>query len=355
MLDEFPYLVSEEPGLPSLIQRLVDRRDRLNLHIILCGSSQQMMGDLVLTQTAPLYGRADEIIKLAPLGAGWLADHLPHQSPTELITEYATWGGIPRYWHLRGRYGNYTEAIGQLMGRTTGVLYDEANRLLLDEVRDITQPVSILNVVAGGANRLSEIGARMGKSAATLSRPLNRLIELGYLAKERPYGSPHRKSNLTLYRVADPFLRFYYRFVLPNRSLIELNREQVFTERVHTALPQFVGVTWERLCTTAAARGVLGGLYPGCSRWWGKNTHGVTMEIDFVGESINKTELLVGECKWSDLTDPAILRDRLLRKAELLPMYRGQRIKTVIAARSISRPDGAAVLMPRDVLESLRY
>ncbi len=355
VIDEFPYLVRKESALPSLLQRWLDQRSRLNVHLILCGSSQQMMGDLVLTQTAPLYGRADEIIKLGPLGAGWLQDHLPDLSPEALVTEFATWGGIPRYWQLRGRYDDHLIAIQQLMGQTTGVLYGEANRLLLDEVRDVTQPISILNVVAGGANRISEIGGRLQKSAASLSRPLNRLIELNYLTKERPYGSPHRKTKLTLYQVADPFLRFYYRFVLPNRTLIELDQGEVFVDRVQTALSQFVSQPWEQLCVEATARGALDKIYPGCGRWWGKNTDGQPMEIDFVGESLDGSELLVGECKWSDLDDPAPLRDRLIRKAALLPVYHGQKIRSVIAARSIARSDGYDTLTPASVLKTLRY
>ncbi|MFA6126982.1 MAG: ATP-binding protein [Bacteroidales bacterium] len=42
-LDEFPYLVKSAPELPSIIQRLTDNREELNFHLILCGSSQQMM------------------------------------------------------------------------------------------------------------------------------------------------------------------------------------------------------------------------------------------------------------------------------------------------------------------------
>ena len=69
-LDEFPYLVEQSPELPSVLQKLVDEK-QLKYSLVLCGSSQNMMYGLFLDATAPLYGRADEIMRLAPI-------HLPY-------------------------------------------------------------------------------------------------------------------------------------------------------------------------------------------------------------------------------------------------------------------------------------
>lgn len=65
-LDEFPCLVEQSPELPSVLQKLVDEK-QLKYNLVLCGSSQNMMYGLFLDATAPLYGRADEIIKLTPI------------------------------------------------------------------------------------------------------------------------------------------------------------------------------------------------------------------------------------------------------------------------------------------------
>jgi AAA+ ATPase superfamily predicted ATPase len=60
IIDEFPYLVKNAPELPSIIQKLFDKRSELSFHLFLCGSSQQMMQNLVVDSTSPLYGRANE-------------------------------------------------------------------------------------------------------------------------------------------------------------------------------------------------------------------------------------------------------------------------------------------------------
>ena len=65
-LDEFPYIVEQSPEVPSVLQKLVDEK-QLKYNLVLCGSSQNMMYGLFLDSSAPLYGRADEIIRLTPI------------------------------------------------------------------------------------------------------------------------------------------------------------------------------------------------------------------------------------------------------------------------------------------------
>ena len=62
-LDEFPYIVEQSPELPSVLQKFIDGK-QLKYNIVVCGSSQNMMYGLFLDSTAPLYGRADVIMRL---------------------------------------------------------------------------------------------------------------------------------------------------------------------------------------------------------------------------------------------------------------------------------------------------
>jgi len=66
-----------------------------------------------------------------------------------------------------------------------------------------------------------EIAGRLGKPATSLGRPLKRLMEMGLVAREVPFGAMERKSKRTSYRIANPFLRLWFRFVAPNRSRLE--------------------------------------------------------------------------------------------------------------------------------------
>ncbi len=98
-------------------------------------------------------------------------------------------------------------------------LHNEPNRLLLDDMRSASQAHSILSIVANGVHRLSEIAARMGKPASSLTRPLSNLIDLAYIKRELPFGENIKSTKRTMYKLNDPFLMFWYRFVQKNQSL----------------------------------------------------------------------------------------------------------------------------------------
>jgi len=178
-IDEFPYLIKGSRDLPGTIQKIIDNVLERKYHLVLCGSSQQMMQGLVLDSTSPLFGRADEIMKITPLEAGWLTDALKCK-PDQAVTEYSVWGGVPRYWELRAEEDSFKEAIINIILDRYGVLHEEPARLFLDDMRESVQAFSILSVVGNGSNRLSEIAARLNKPATQLSRPLDNLIQLGY-------------------------------------------------------------------------------------------------------------------------------------------------------------------------------
>jgi AAA+ ATPase superfamily predicted ATPase len=168
-IDEFPYLVRQAPELPSLIQREIDRPASAGFSWVLCGSAQRMMQGSVLDRTAPLYGRAREIIQVRPLAAGWIAEAL-RLDPIAAVRAYAVWGGIPRYWELAAEHSSTRGAVRELVLDRNGVLHEEPLRLLRDDMRSPVQAYSLLSLVGAGCHRLSEIAVRVGKPAGSLTR-----------------------------------------------------------------------------------------------------------------------------------------------------------------------------------------
>jgi AAA+ ATPase superfamily predicted ATPase len=162
-IDELPYLVARVPELPSLLQKRVDAKGRVALAV--AGSSQRMMEGLVLDASAPLYGRATEILRVAPLNVGEVPRALGVKEPRRTIEAYATWGGVPRYLELAARFRSWRSAVRELVLDPLGVLHEEPARLLLDDFRDVVQASSVLALVGSGCHRVTEIAARLGRPA----------------------------------------------------------------------------------------------------------------------------------------------------------------------------------------------
>ncbi len=350
-IDEFPYLVKNASELPSVLQKIWENKESLNYHLILCGSSQQLMHSLVMNATAPLFGRADEIMKVEAMSVFYLQKILNTDAQNSII-EYSIWGGIPRYWELRKKETNLMNALNYHVITSQGVLYNEPMHIFLDDMRDTVQSFTLLSLIASGSQRLTEIASRIEKPATSLSTPLNKLIQLGYLEREIPFGENIKNSKKTLYKISDPFLNFYFKFVVPNRSLIEINQKETLTKLILDKLPQYVSLHWEKICQKAIPFIKINGInFKPASRWWGTPTKEAEIELDIVAESIDKKYLLVAECKWNDkILNEQELINKLIKKAELLSFAKSKKIIPALFLKKKNQNNLTNVFTPQDII-----
>lgn len=353
-LDEFPYLVEQSPELPSVLQKLIDEKT-LKYNIVVCGSSQNMMYGLFLDSTAPLYGRADVIMKFMPIRLPYIQEALGFNA-SSAIEEYSVWGGVPRYWELRENNASLEDALWYNILSVNGTLYEEPIKLFQDDVKDVVKTSTIMSYVGSGASRLSEIASRCNEPATNLSRPLKKLIDLGFLEREVPFGVDEKSSKKSLYKIADPFMAFYYQFVVPNRSFIELGRRRPIEQTLNTHFSEYVSMQWERICrNTVTGNQINGVLYDKANRWWGsvlnEEHKPEQVEIDVMAKSLDKKYLLVGECKWTTQENGKLLTTELLRKANLLPFAKNYTIIPVLFLKNKPQNDVKNTILPDDIIK----
>lgn len=304
VIDELPYLVLASPDLPALLQRFVDHEAReARLVIAVAGSSQRMMQGLVLDPKAPLFGRATEAFEVRPLTPDWLGPALGLQRPVDIVAAWSMWGGLPRYWDLAAPYADRRAAVDALVLDPTGPLHDEPSRLLLEELPPAIGLRPILDAIGAGAHKLSEIAGRIGIPATSLGRSMVRLVELGLVTREIPFGEPERSSKRALYRLADPFLRLWFALVASRRAMLATADRRARLQWFDQRAPQLDAASWEDLCRLAVPRlrGALGHEFGPAQRSWG----GSGPEWDVVAAADGGRVLLLGEAKWSAKTTTA--------------------------------------------------
>jgi len=349
-IDEFPYLVSACPELPSILQKKIDSK-QLRYNLIVCGSSQQLMYGLVLDSTSPLYGRANVILKITPIQLPYMKEAL-HFSDIEAIEEYAVWGGVPRYWELREGDLSLIDSIKSNLLSVNGTLYEEPMKLFKDDVNDIVKTSTIMSYVGLGAHKLSEIAGRCGEASTNLSRPLSKLVALGYLEKEIPFGEDEKNSKKSLYKISDQFMSFYFRFVVPNRSFIELGRINPILNTFENEFSAYVSHFWEKLCRDAVSGNEIDGVTYGIARrWWGNVSRSEKMELDIVALSLDKKHLLVGECKWTTTENSDRLLYELKQKGEKLPFAKNRVVVPKLFLKQQPSGNSCDCLLPKDIIE----
>ncbi len=300
ILDEYPCLVEANDALSSLWQRAWDRRlGKSTAFVVLCGSSVAMMEQETLNVRSPLYGRRTGQLRLGPLSFPHAAEFLHGWGFEDQVRAYSVAGGVPYYLRLLDSRLPFLEAVRTSVLEMGAPLRDEVEFLLRQELREPRIYFGILAAIAAGKRKLSEILNAAALTSSTAGKYLAVLQNLGLVVREVPATEKRpEKSKRGLYRIEDHFVRFWFRFVLPQRGLLETGRIGTALAVVRKEIDQFTGETYESICRDLVRSGgldsITGFRWSTVGRWWDREA-----EIDLVSFSEDRAAVLLGEVKWS--------------------------------------------------------
>lgn len=321
VLDEFPYLAESNPGLPSIIQRVWDalKLRAMPLKLVLCGSSVAFMEEL-LGEKSPLYGRQTLKLKLEPLPFRDAAQFFPNWSADDKLRAYAVFGGIPYHLSHCDPEESLASNIQSAILRDGAPLREEPEHLLQGELRNISRYASILDAIASGCTQVGEILGRVGeaKYAGELAPYLSRLEALQLIRRSASLDRRDAKRDRhSRYFLDDPFLAFWYRFVLPNRSVLAAGfAQEVYARVIAPRLDQYVGGIFERICRDFMrlhGPEIFGEPVREVGKIWASD-----FDIDVAGSTIGGVAFY-GECKWWSGPTGRNVLDDLQRKAARTP------------------------------------
>jgi AAA+ ATPase superfamily predicted ATPase len=315
VLDEFQYLARANPAFPSILQRLWDERWReRNVFLLLCGSLVGMMYNTTLSYQSPLYGRRTGQIRLRPLSFVDYGGVFPQRSFNQQVELYSVTGGVPKYIEaFAGEHDLLTLLTEQVLDRH-GPLYDEPHFVLSEEISEGATYFSILRAIAHGERKVGKIAGLLEVQTNRLSRYLRTLIDLDLLEHRVPITETQpEKSKRGLYFLADQFFRFWFHYVFPNRSYLEVGNVDYVRRKIEDSFDQYVSLAFEECCRQhlwhLMEQGKLPFTLQRIGAWWSKDA-----EIDVVGLNEETGDIVFGECKWSRqpvaMATLAALRDK---------------------------------------------
>ena len=322
VLDEFTYLISGNKAIPSILQKVWDEHlKNTTIKLVLCGSYIGMMETEVLGYRAPLYGRRTQSTLLLPLDLPSSALFFPGYSADEQFLTWAILGGMPYYLRtFSDQVDIFSNIREHILNTQTAELFSEPRLLLMEELREPRNYFSILRAIAQGNTRLNEIAQASGVGAASMvSRYLDLLQQMRLVTRRVPATeSQPEKSKRGIYQIDDHFLRFWFRYVHPNQSSLDLGlTDAILDQRVRPDLDNFVAIGFEeasrQLIARMARQGTLPFLPENIGAWWDRDA-----EIDVLAISRTEKKALVGECKWSIRPVGGNVLDDLKRKAQAL-------------------------------------
>jgi AAA+ ATPase superfamily predicted ATPase len=297
VIDEFPYLIRVNRALPSVFQRLVDLYlVDSGVKLFLCGSSVRMMESHVLAYRAPLYGRRTGQVHLRPLEFRCLREFFPGYDFPDLVRVYGACGGVPMYLREFDPGMSFWDNVRTRMLNPYALLYGEADLMLKQEFANLSTYKSILGAIASGRTRMDRIKAYLGAGKSDLNPYLRNLASLEVVKREVPVTEREERSRKGIYRIDDPYLDFFFRYIRPNRPMIEAGTPEGVLEAIRKDYDTYMGHIFERVAREAVLRWshAAGRGWDRLGRWWQGER-----EIDIVGLSSARKEALFCEVKWA--------------------------------------------------------
>ena len=322
-LDEFPYAVEANGGVPSFLQNVWDHHlKQTNIFLVLSGSHIGMVEREMVSYRAPLYGRATGIMLLKPLPFPAVRQFFPRWSPLQQVTAYAILGGIPGYLEkFDDRYPVARNVRERILSTTSLFFQIEPFFLVGEALREPRNYLAILQAIARGHRQLSAIARAAGLERSNTGSYLDTLRRLHLVERRVPATERHpERSRKGIYVLQDNYLRFYFRFIAPHQDWLERGQKDRLWHYIEEQLPSFVGSTaFEELCRQCVwAMGNQGQLpfYPDrVGAYWDRKT-----QVDVVAISWEAQAILLGEAKWTRETVGVPVLEGLKKKtAHVIP------------------------------------
>lgn len=250
IIDEFQEFEYVNASIFSDIQRLWDKyKDHAKLNFIACGSIYSMMLKIFEDRKEPLFGRLTSKMVLQPFSVGVmkeiLGDYNPKYTSEDLLCMYTITGGVAKYITLLMEAGAITETMMfDLITRPDSPFLVEGKDLLVSEFgKEYGTYFSILQLIASGKTTQTEMDSIVGKNTGAYLVNLEK--EYSLISKNKPmFAKP--ESRKARWSISDNYLRFWFRFIYPSQSMLELGKHGLLREYIVQNYEQYSGLMLEK-------------------------------------------------------------------------------------------------------------
>lgn len=299
VLDELPYIAAGDPSFEAQLQAIWDRVLEPSPVLLIAIGSDVAMMEALTAYERPLYGRPTRQLVVEPLRPAEVARLLDIDG-ADAVDATLVVGGFPLN-VLSWPSGTPRDAfITEAVNDPTSALVTSAERTLAAEFPEPEARAVLLAIGAGEAS-FSRIATRTQIPQTSLRRILDVLVTKRVVSLDHPL-SARSTRRLARYTVADPYLRFWLRFIGPGLADIERGRADLVIERIERDWSTYRGRAVEPLVRDALQRRlpvaqlgdarIVGG-------YWDRVG---TVEVDLVGMAADTADRVafVGSVKWRE-------------------------------------------------------
>lgn len=300
VIDELPYLMQDDRSFEGTLQKIFDREISLHKVLLIGIGSDLAMMEALNEHDRPFYQRATEMV-IPPLTPAEVSEML-QVNAADAFDAYLITGGLPLICKEWARGNSMWEYLKEALSSAHSALIVSGERSLAAEFSPNVQAREILSAVGSGERTFTNIGRAAGVSAQTsIQRSLEILTNKRIVIGELPLSTT--KSKETRYRIVDPYLRFWLRFIGPNMAELERGKGDRVLQKIETAWPAWRGRAIEPIVRESIERipnPFISSPIPFVGSFWTRTNN---PEIDIVigdRSPVAQTIYEVGSIKWKE-------------------------------------------------------
>ncbi len=240
------------------------------------------------------------LLKVRPLSFYRIREIYPDLELKDAIIYYSVLGGYVSRWRLLQAEKSVEQNLTDLFLRPFAPLCLAYRKILSHELRELNVYQTILGYLGSEMRKLNDIHQQTEFSRAKISVYLKNLMQMEVVEKVFSVDTAGRdRTQKGLYRISDPMLAFYFRFIFRHLSDAEVlsDPEEFYNRHIASFLEEYAQGTFRAVCLEYIQREIAAGRInmesEDAGEWIGKKA---SLDLLILSE---EDEALVGICNFS--------------------------------------------------------
>lgn len=326
VLDEFQNFKYIDNSVFSILQKYIDEyKNKSKVNLIVIGSVFTLMEKIFFSSKESLFGRANHKILLKPFSSLEIKQILRDNNKNnflDLVKFYTVFNGIPKYYYDIDNFKifnkKFISILEELILCENALLKREGFDLIIDEFgKNYQTYFSIMLSIAFGKTKASQIANTTGIPINSLSQYLEELNDY-YKLITRTMPILAEKTKNSRYVINDAFLKFWFRYLYKNWSMVELGNFKPILKFIEKDINCLFGKSFENIISELIVANKIKN-FPintinQIGPWWSRQE----AEIDIIAINKKEKQIFFGECKLNNKKVNLELGQKLKEKSQLV-------------------------------------
>ncbi len=299
VVKNFEYIIKNSATFMKELVSFIEENGKFRqILVLLVSSDVSWVENNMVATLGSLSANIAGFRKIKPLPFSEMRSYFKNMPYRDAVLTYSVLGGQTGLWRYFDDTLSFKENVCKNILDSGSFLYGEALRLTEYSLRETSVYHTILSEMAGGVNKLNDLYHATGFSRAKISVYLKTLIHHDFAYKAYSFGNAGRENvKKGVYKIADPLIYFYFRFIFPNESsLLMMPADKFYDIFISAGISSYANEFFKGVCREYVLRLEERGLLPfeigDEGEWIGKDGN-----IDIIAQS-DMGDTAIGICAW---------------------------------------------------------